>query len=182
MLKSDCSAEGRTSHARRARGSSLTLGEKHMNLRIAFASILAIIACHSACAHQDRIIRLSGEKLEGLPPKYLPASFSIKDRQIVLGPISVVVPECIWKRFGSIKEEDLRFQASWYHDPSILPPYIIVSIGKVQGKTGYELLLNLDSLAVISFKKAMVEPDGTSYEDIPIGASCASDWKVVRKQ
>ena len=153
-----------------------------MNIRFVFAALLAIVACSEACAHQDRIIRLSGEKLEGLPPKYQSASFSIKDRRIVLGPVSVVVPDCIWKRFGTIKEADLSFQASWYHDPSILPPYIMVSIGKAPGKLGYELLLNLDTLAVISFKKAMVEPDGTSYEEIPIEASCASDWKVVRKQ
>ena len=153
-----------------------------MNLRVIFAAMLATFAIHSACAHQDRIIRLSGDKFEGLPPKYQTASFSIKDRRIGLGPVSVIVPECIWKRFGNVKEADLRFQASWYHDPSILPPYIMMSIGRTPGKTGYELLLNLDTLAVISFKKITVEPDGTYYEDIPIEASCVSDWEVVRKE
>ena len=153
-----------------------------MNIRIIFVAILAIVTGHVACAHEDSIIRLSGEKLEGLPAKYQSASFSFRERRIVLGPISVVLPDCIWKRFGTIRETDLSFQASWYHDPSILPPYITVSIGKAPGKIGHELLLNLDTLAVISFRKVKVEPDGTYYENIPIEASCASNWKVVRKQ
>lgn len=151
-------------------------------MRMISAAILAIVTCHLAFAHEDHLIRLSGETLEGLPEKYQSASFSVRDRRIVLGPVSVVVPDCIWKRFGSIKETDLSFQASWYHDLSLLPPYIMVSIGKAPGKIGYELLLNLDTLAVISFRKAMVMPNGTSYEDIPIESTCASDWKVIRKQ
>lgn len=153
-----------------------------MSIRMISVVILAIATCHFAFAHEDHLIRLSGGTLEGLPEKYQLASFSVRDRRIVLGAVSVVVPDCIWKRFGSINETDLSFQASWYHDLSILPSYIRVSIGKAPGKLGYELLLNLDTLAVISFKKAMVMPNGTSYEDIPIESSCASDWKVVRKQ
>lgn len=145
-------------------------------------TILAIVTCHLAFAHEDHLIRLSGETLEGLPEKYQSASFSVRDRRIALGPVSVVIPDCIWRRLGTIKETDLSFQASWYHDPSILPPYIMVSIGKAPGKIGYELLLNLDTLALISLRKAKVMPNGTSYEDIPIESTCVSDWKVIRKQ
>jgi hypothetical protein len=153
-----------------------------MSMRMISVAILAIVTCHLAFAHEDCLIRLSGDKLEGLPEKYRSASFSVRERRIVIGPVSVVFPDCIWNRLGTIKETDLNFQASWYHDPSILPPYIMVSIGKAPGRIGYELLLNLDTLVVISFKRAMVLPHGTSYEDIPIESTCASDWKVVRKQ
>src|SRR5690242_12416146 len=117
-------------------------------MRTILACILAILVCHTASAHQDTIITQNGEKLEGLPSKYQPALFSIADRRIVLGEKSVVVPDCIWKHFGPIKASDVRFRSSWYHDPSILPPYISMRIAKADGEAGYELLLNLDTLAV----------------------------------
>lgn len=151
-----------------------------MGLRIIFAVLLAIGSSKIAFAHKDTVIWLKGGKLEGLPPNYQPASFSFKNRRIAVGSVSVVIPECIWKRLGNIKEADLLFVASWYHDPSVVPPYIALFTGKAQGKSGYELLLNLDTLAVISFQQRTVEPDQTTYKDVLIEASCKSEWKVVR--
>ena len=134
-------------------------------------------------AHQDRIIRLDEGKLEGLPPKYQPASFSISERKIGAGQLVATIPDCIWKLFANAQEGEFRFFASWYHERSILPPYVLISVPEAGTKNHFELLLNLDTLAPIALTKVIQTSDSSwSHRRIPLEESCLSRWSVLRKE
>ena len=152
-----------------------------MKPRILLATLVLVI-CQLAYAHVDTIIRLNGEKLEGLPPQYQPASFSIENRRLEVGVMSVVIPACLWKYFGRAGRDNLRFHASWYHDSSILPPYIVISVDKVGTTTSYEFIINLDTLAVVKFTEVLADGEQTAYQGRPIPPACTAEWKVVRKK
>lgn len=152
-----------------------------MQIRTLLTLVFTMLVCSVGFAHQDAIIRWRAGKLETLPEKYQPASFSLHDPRLVIGELSVVIPECVWERFGEVKEQDLSFVASWYHDPKNLPPYLGITIGRSGEKVSHELLVDLGTLSVIWLRKIARHSDGETYEKISLEPSCAAAWKVVRK-
>lgn len=139
-------------------------------------------ASHALFAHQDAIIYLKAGKLEGLPEKYQTASFSLTDRTIGAGWLSAKIPPCIWKYFANAKAADLQFTASWYHDLKMLPPYISISVPEAGTMNRVQLLLNLDTLAPISFEKVIFEGAYMTQQDIPLEKTCLAAWSVVEKK
>ncbi len=114
-----------------------------MKIKIILLVILAFSFSVESYAHKDRCIRLIGDKLEGLPTEYQPASFSYEYKTLTIGQNTMVIPESIWIKFGDTKQNPLDFSASWYHSRSTLPPYMSIENSK------FGLLLNLDSLEII---------------------------------
>jgi len=116
-----------------------------MEIKILITGLIVSLFCVSSFAHQDRIILLEEERLDGLPEQYQPATLSISNQQLTIGQNTVVIPDCIWNRFGDTQKSPLKFGASWYHEQyeGGLPPYMRI------WNSHFRLLLNLDSLEII---------------------------------
>lgn len=141
--------------------------------------LLAVLATVSAYGHQDAIIPLERGKLTGLPAKYQPATFARSERTLQIGKRSVTIPPCLWQHFSAAKESEFQFAASWYHDPSTLPPYISMSVTDAKTKTETLLLINLDTLEPIYLSQIIqTSKDSGQRKEQPIEKSCQSQWSV----
>lgn len=150
-----------------------------MTLRIlAPLLLLAVLATVSAYGHQDAIIPLVRGKLQGLPENYQPATFSRAERKLQIGNLSVTIPPCLWQHFSAAKESEFRFLASWYHDVATLPPYISVSVADKKTKTQIQLLINLDTLALISLTRIINDDNSFRHEELPLEKTCQAEWSV----
>jgi hypothetical protein len=129
----------------------------------------------------DRVIQLDSGALRGLPDQYQPALFSITERKLAIGSQTVTFPECIWKYWGHIEEDDIRFTASWYHERSLLPPYLSIQIRSRDTKMQYHLLLSLDTLEIIYLERVIESGGATMFERITLDQTCKLEWKVLQK-
>ena len=69
--------------------------------------------------------------------------------------------------FPDDEKFEVHFSASWYHDLTLLPPYILVHIKPSGRQFSYRLLLNLKDLSVIQFS-VEVELGGRSTREFPV--------------
>lgn len=110
---------------------------------------LSVALCTAGWAHSDRVIRLSGTNLVGLPKRYSPATFDVDRKEIVIGTQRLTLAGPLKRFFPNDIPYKLEISASWYHDPNLLPPYLCLAILPEDRDFKYEILLNLDSLEVI---------------------------------
>jgi len=128
--------------------------------------VLTLLAlCSSLRAHEDTMITLATNRLQGLPEQYEPASFSYHTQTLAVGTNSVVIPAPIWKLFGDIAKDPIVFSASWYHNrrPGGLPDYLYIR------NKNCEFLVNLKTLEMIDFMR-----------DKKISQEALKDWNVTR--
>ena len=112
--------------------------------------VISLLLCSSVFAHQDRIITLeSNGDLTGLPEQYLPANFNEKTHTLSIAKNTFAMPVCISKYFSFSPDSTLKITSSWYHQRSILPPYINFKISPNDKDYAFSLLIGLDDLAVI---------------------------------
>jgi hypothetical protein len=124
--------------------------------------------CGEAPAHEDHILRINGDKLVGLPDKYAPAEISVRESRLRIGD-HVMVFSPLLKSLFELPHE-LRLTASWYHDPKILPPYLVINIQPRRKDFSYQLLLNLDTLDLIEVSVKLRESE-KSTRLLPIALS-----------
>jgi hypothetical protein len=72
---------------------------------------------------------------------------------------------------------DLRIFASWYHDRKILPPYLLLRIQPKKKDFRYELLLSLDTLALVQLSVVLQESDSATRR-LPIALSDAEKEEI----
>ena len=132
-----------------------------------------------ASAHMDAVIKIEKGELLGLPAEYQPARFSIEQKSLRIASRTVTIPNCIWDRFGDVKQEDIEIHSSWYHDKTLLPPYIVISV-KDDGNQNkyYDLMLNLDSLGVLSLEEWIRTSTSGRGRDVELTKECLSQWNV----
>jgi hypothetical protein len=109
-----------------------------MSLR---ARAIWFLACSAApcLAHQDSIIAWKPDgTLQSLPAEFQPAkllvSFSTTTGQrqgvdavrLEIAGHKITLPRCVTEAIRVPGRNAIRVVASWYHDMSLLPPYIIV--------------------------------------------------------
>jgi hypothetical protein len=58
---------------------------------------------------------------------------------------------------------DLHISASWYHEGSTLPPYILLQIQPKKKDFSYDLLLNLGTLEVIKLSVALQVSESSTW-------------------
>ena len=129
-------------------------------------SIILFLWCllvHSAAAHQDTLLKLSEGVLTGLPKEYEPARFDLSRKVLTIGGKELRFPAVLHRLFPDdfivapfgdpvvIKGTpyDLKFSASWYHDLSGLPPYLLIRISPKNRDFAFEILIDLDTLKFI---------------------------------
>ena len=140
-------------------------------------------------AHRDTVLKIdAGGRFDGLPPEYNPASlrvdFSrssesgeppISSLELKVGGKTIVVPECVTGLILTRSMKDVRVIASWYHDTSLLPPYLEVTLydpghEKTPYRPGYSLFFNL-STAKLFKMDVIILRDDSSTQIVPVDIS-----------
>ncbi len=122
--------------------------------------IVFLLFSVSAMAHKDRIIELdeSGH-LNGLPDKYLPASFDINTWSLTIAGNSFSFPECIRIAFSEVSKDQLFFTSSWYHIRiHEIPAYLNIEVKPKK----FSVLIALDT----------AKPFNRKYENLTEGEIC----------
>jgi hypothetical protein len=133
---------------------------------------LALVFCVSASAHQDRIITMENGKLIGLPERYQPAHLDLQKKSLRIGANQFNFPACVLKYFPNDDQYDIKITSSWYHDLSILPPYLSISIQPRGKDYSFDLLFDMDTLKPIKFEIQIRQPNMTSFHELVISDSC----------
>ena len=133
---------------------------KALFLQFPVGSVLVLFWCNSLLAHEDTLIGLETKKLVGLPKEYTPAELDLKAFRIRIKDHAMAFSPLLKSFFD--QPYDLRISASWYHDRKILPPYLLLSIQPKTRHFRYELLLSLDTLALLQLSVVLQQSDLTT--------------------
>lgn len=99
--------------------------------------------------------------LVGLPAQYTPATLRWSSEPNPSLTLRVaarenVLPRCLTSKL-SLGQAQIRAYGSWYHERSLLPPYIAVDVMQKQYKhdyvMGYTLLFNLDTSQLLELTR-----------------------------
>lgn len=146
--------------------------------------VVLLCAAFSSGAHQDRILAINKDgSLGGLPEPYIPATLTLKPQTILrIGPRAVTLPECLVAAVA-LRKSQLQVTASWYHERSILPPYINIEVQHSQAEygyfTGFSLLFNLETLALIELKRMTAKEASQHMDPIAIESMCTKEQLKV---
>jgi hypothetical protein len=144
-----------------------------------FVWVCLTLALPSALqAHEDTIIQLKGTNLVGLPKNYAPAELDMRAFRLRIGSRAMNFSPYLRCFFDEPYE--LRISASWYHERSTLPPYLLLHIQPKKKKDfSYGILFNMDTLDVIEVSVTLRVSD-TSSRDFSIALS-AQQKEEIRK-
>ena len=139
-----------------------------------------------AVAHQDRVIKLAPDgRLQGLPPEYEPARLFLPARGgtenvvLQLGGKRLKFPECLSTLFAKASRPHMLLSASWYHDSTILPPYLAirlpVSAPNAHGfYDGWSLLVDMTTVRVLKVEAVFTTGDSAQRtQEIDVRPSVA---------
>jgi hypothetical protein len=131
------------------------------------ALVFVVTAAQPALAHKDRYIGVSpAGELSGLPKRFRPASVEIVRIPVLkvavtIGRARLRLPGCVASRFSWPAAQDLIVGASWYHDTTVLPPYLIIrlpgSAESRQPKLG-SLMIHLGTAALLEVIEPEIDP------------------------
>ena len=150
---------------------------KALFLQFLVGCVLVLFWWNSLLAHEDTLIGLETKKLVGLPKEYAPAELDLKDFRIRIKDHAMTFSPLLKSLFD--QPYDLKISASWYHDRKILPPYLLLNIQPKKKDFRYELLLSLDTLALVQLSVVLQESDSTTRR-LPIALSDA-EKEDIRK-
>ena len=129
-------------------------------------AVCLLAAARLSLAHQDTLIKIGllDGRLEGLPPAHQPAYLKLPladDGRVVLQLKGrrLELPECLSVLFTKSSRADMVLSASWYHDPKILPPYLLIRLpvrpplGRGDGYgydyDGWHIMLDINRVRVL---------------------------------
>lgn len=98
----------------------------------------------TASAHKDRIFAYDGKIITGLPKKYQPTSFDQKSKILIIGKQKIDT-SIIFTKLLKTEEYTIQFTGSWYHDTSVMPPYITLNITPKGKLHAIRFIYNLDN-------------------------------------
>lgn len=137
----------------------------HPNLRAFLAITSFLVGTLLAHAHQDTIIRMEGAQLIGLPEEYSPASLDLESSTFRVGKHQMRFTSFVSNFFE--EPHRLWVSASWYHDSSTLPPYIVIHIQPNDKDFSYSLLFSLETLEPIEFSVELKTTESSRWH-LPI--------------
>jgi len=130
--------------------------------------VLLVLWSRSVCGHADTIIRLDGDKLVGLPQEYQPAQLDLKAFRIRIREHTKDFSP--WLKSLFEQPHDLLLSASWYHERSIPPPYLLMRILPTGRDFSYEILFDLDAVRIIKAELVLRE-SATTTRFVPVALS-----------
>jgi hypothetical protein len=122
-----------------------------------------VIGVVLVAAHQDTIIHFEDGTLRGLPKEFQPATFDVDKKILTISGKVLQFPDSLKALFPDDRPVDrlgdttpvrgipyeLQFSASWYHGPSLLPPYLQITITPKNRDFHSEILIDIESLAFL---------------------------------
>ncbi len=140
--------------------------------------LLAVwLVCGSAYAHTDVPLKLTPDgKLVAdpqdrkVPQEFQPLEYVKGEHLIRIGNYSMKLAPYFQSLFPDDGKYKVHFSASWYHDLSLLPPYLLMRIEPEGRQFSYRLVLGLKDLSVIQFS-VEVDLGGGSSRDFPVDLS-----------
>jgi hypothetical protein len=125
--------------------------------------IALLIGVVPLAAHQDTPIQRKDGKLLGLPKEFQPASFDLEKKIFTISGKALKFPDSLQSLFPDDRRVDqfgepnavkgipyeLKFSASWYHGPSLLPPYLLITITPNDRDFRAEIFVDLETVAFL---------------------------------
>jgi hypothetical protein len=165
-----------------------------MALRLCTAFALALIAL-PAIAHVDSIVQWNeDERLESLPSEFQPAKLHVtfaprEDRlkgveafALNIASHRVTLPQCVTSSIRVLSRDTVRVVASWYHDLSRNPPYILVELFEADPqstspKRSHVLLFNLLTARLVEVQAVRYAAHGSviSPKKVDFRAACVGE-------
>ncbi|MBK1882665.1 hypothetical protein JIN85_09570 [Luteolibacter pohnpeiensis] len=126
-------------------------------------------------------MKLKNGTLEGLPKVFQPARFDLEKKVLTIGGKDLQLPPVVERLFPDAREEDifgklqtvegvpydLTFSASWYHGPSMLPPYLRIRITPKERDFRFEILVDIQAVKLLD-AEMIVSLSPNSSQSIPI--------------
>lgn len=126
-------------------------------------TISLLIGVAPLVAHQDTPIQLKDGKLIGLPKEFQPAAFDLEKKTLTISGKALPFSHSLQSLFPADRSVDefgfqnavkgipyeLKFSASWYHGPSLLPPYLLIKITPDDRDFRTEILVDIESVAIL---------------------------------
>jgi len=152
---------------------------------LASGVVLAGIVASAAEAHQETPLSVSESgQIVGLPTRYEPATFqyvlkgsSSFEASLQLSGITVLLPPCITDLLVAYDDMSGEFGASWYHEASGMPPYLLMkAFAKVEEgyAPGHSLLFDLDTAQIFEIIRFEPIQDGTHLEWVSMDSICSA--------
>ena len=162
---------------------------------IAQPAIILALATGVCSAHQDSIIEITKDgTLVGLPAQFQPSVLKvlfssnehskhpIKSVSITIGKSTIHLPRAVVELLRSEGPGSIAVSASWYHEASLLPPYMNIEFtdprfSKNQtGVSGYRMMINLNTGKLFSMASVIViKPDSSwQHREIKLSTLCTS--------
>ncbi|MCW1883402.1 hypothetical protein OKA04_01595 [Luteolibacter flavescens] len=173
---------------------------KVSNILSAWGSVLLCLTSFAA-AHEDTILEVSGDKLTGLPEKYVSSSIDFEKNELLIGGNRLKLPAIfarVLKSKRTINEEGqvlfeagvvwrLEISASWYHDKSYegsLPDYLLLSFHPRNKDYHFKVFVNLEKPEVVGTEVILTvfsKDDGDVWvgSEVPDGLRSAKEILVV---
>lgn len=165
--------------------------------RSASLALLLCILSIECLGHQDKVLSLHNDgDITGLPERYSPAVLKIERSggssesllqgiQMRISANTSTLPPCVVKRLNTRHVSHIGLTASWYHDLTLLPPYINVDFYD----TGYDphrwenprhsILFNLNNAKVVRMTYSGFSTDESRFEFLPIDLSSICDKREI---
>ena len=140
------------------------------------AWLLALgLGCLTASAHSDLVLKLkegklvapAGEIAEKIPEEFQPMEYDAATHRVRIGKREMRLIPYLTSLFPDDGKYKIHFSTSWYHDPGILPPYLLIRIEPEGRQFSYHLLLNMKDLSVIHLE-VEVDLGGGSSRAFPV--------------
>jgi hypothetical protein len=139
----------------------------------------------TASAHSDTPLTWTNGELKGLPKEFQPAGFDFKKRELTLRGKQLRMPGQLRGIFTDEIRKDslhrekkeawppvgLMFSASWYHGPSELPPYLNVHVAPKGMDYRYEILVDMEKVAILKAEIIHQDQDGKGERSFPVDLS-----------
>ena len=113
-----------------------------------------------------------------VPKKFEPLRYDKEEQIIRIGNHSMKLAPYFRSLFPDDGRYKIHFSTSWYHDLTLLPPYMLMRIEPEGRQFDYRLLLNLRDLSVIEFS-IEVDLGGGSSRYFPVDLS---NWEKEIKE
>lgn len=160
-----------------------------------FFLVVTVGFASAAYAHRDTIFHISESgELVGVPEEFSPAYLLIDHESDVVNSVTLQVsghiaelPACIARFFDLPIGEEILVSGSWYHERSLLPPYISIRLPSIADSRGmfegHSLLFSLETAGLIEVSRHELLPgDGGMRMETVAPESICSEPELAQLQ
>lgn len=147
-------------------------------MKVFFIIVLICFFTDSDLVHKEAPLQVDNKgNITGLPEEYSPALFDRSKNILRIRNRIIEFPECIGNYFEIYHEPTLRLSASWYHSKEVMPYYVNFEISDKNQMNSYDILVDLETLELISIWKERKDGDAIFEEPITLSDTCLSDYQ-----